>query len=438
MRIAGFMPLLLAAGSPARDQDADRPNVVVIFADDLGWGDLSCTGHPTIRTPNLDRLAAEGQRWTDFYSAAEVCTPSRAALLTGRLPIRSGMASSKRRVLFGNSKGGLPESEVTLAEALKARGYATACVGKWHLGHLPPYLPTKNGFDSYFGIPYSNDMKPTPLLRNEETIEEPVKQDTLTQRYTAEAVNFIRASKAKPFFLYFPHTFPHVPLHASPAWKGKSARGPYGDVVEELDWSVGEVVKALREEGLDKKTLVVFTSDNGPWLTQNERGGSAGLLRDGKGSTWEGGMREPGIFWWPGRIAPSVVREMGSTLDLFPTIVKLAGGEVPSDRPLDGTDLAPVLFGKGPSPRETMFYYRGTELYAVRKGPWKAHYITQAAYGKDMTKTPHDPPLLYNLAVDPSERFDVGEKHAEVIADLKKAVEAHLASVTPVENQLEK
>lgn len=430
-----ILPALLAF---ALGQAApEKPNFVVIFCDDLGYGDLGCYGHPTIRTPNLDRMAAEGQRWTDFYAAAEVCTPSRAALLTGRLPIRSGMASHRRRVLFPDSKGGLPDGEITIAEALKARGYAAACVGKWHLGHLPPYHPLKHGFDSYFGIPYSNDMKPTPLLRGEETEEEPAVQETLTRRYTEEALKFIRASKDRPFFLYFPHTFPHVPLFASDAFRGKSPRGLYGDAVEEIDWSVGEILKALREEKIAERTLVVFTSDNGPWLTMNERGGSAGLLRDGKGSTFEGGMRVPGIFWWPGRVAPATIREMGSTLDLLPTFVKLAGGEPPSDRPIDGYDLSPVLFGRGPSPRPSMFFYRGTTLYAVRKGPWKAHFFTKSGYGKDPEQA-HEPPLLYHLGIDPGEKHDVGAKNPAVIEEIRREAEAHRAAVTPAENQLEK
>lgn len=426
--------LALAAGQAA---PPERPNFVILFCDDLGYGDLGCYGQTRIRTPHLDRMAEEGQRWTDFYSAAEVCTPSRAALLTGRLPIRSGMASTKRRVLFPNSKGGLPDGEITLAEALRARGYATACVGKWHLGHLPPYHPLRHGFDSYFGIPYSNDMKPTPLWRGEETVEEPAVQETLTRRYTEEAVKFIRASKDRPFFLYFAHTFPHVPLFASEAFRGKSPRGLYGDVVEEIDWSTGEILRVLRQENLAGRTLVVFTSDNGPWLTQKEHGGSAGPLRDGKGSTFEGGMRVPGIFWGPGRVAPGTVGEIGSTLDLFPTFVRLAGGEIPSDRPIDGVDLSPVLFDRGPSPRRTMFFYRGTELYAVRKGPWKAHFITKSAYGKDPAKV-HDPPLLYHLGRDVGEQEDVGERHPGVIEEIRREAEAHRATVTPVENQLEK
>lgn len=415
---------------------ADRPpNFVIIFADDLGYGDLGCYGHPTIRTPNLDRMAAEGMRFTQFYSAGEVCTPSRAALMTGRLPIRSGLCSDDPRVLFPSSAGGIPDSEVTLAEALRARGYATMCVGKWHLGHLPQYLPTKHGFDGYFGIPYSNDMKPTPLMRNEQSIEEPAVQETLTPRYTEEAVRFIKENRDKPFFLYFPHTFPHVPLYASARYKGTSPRGLYGDVVEELDWSVGQVLQTLRDLGLAENTLVFFSSDNGPWLAQRQNGGSAGLLRDGKGSTWEGGMREPGIAWWPGRIKPGrVTAALAGTMDLFPTFIKLAGGEVPKDRAIDGVDMGPILFETGPSNRKIHFYYRGQRLMAVRKGPWKAHLITQDGYGRNIET--HDPPLLFQVEQDPSERFDVAKEHPDVVADLLAEIERHKATIQPVECQL--
>ena len=442
-----------------RERDtANKPNIVIVFCDDLGYGDPGCYGHPTIRTPNIDRMAQEGQRWTDFYAAASVCTPSRAALMTGRLPIRSGMCNDKQRVLFPNSAGGLPSQEITIAEALKTEGYATACIGKWHLGHLPQYLPTHNGFDYYFGIPYSNDMDAVsgrgtspaelgeaepqwwnvPLMRNEEIIERPANQHTLTKRYTSEAISFIRRSKHKPFFLYFAHTFPHVPLFASEEFDGRSLRGLYGDVVEELDWSLGKVLQTLKDEALVENTLVIFTSDNGPWLTKEQFGGSAGLLREGKGCTWEGGMREPCVMWWPGKVKPGVVGDIGSTMDLFTTVLKLAGAPVPTDRVIDGVDLRPVLLGTGPSPRRVMFYYRGTKLYAIRKGPYKAHFFTKPAYGRNIEETKHDPPLLYNLAHDPSEKFDVSQNHPEIIADIRNEVEQHLAGLVPGEDQLAK
>jgi arylsulfatase A len=446
---------LAAATAPG----AEAPNVVVILTDDMGYGDLGCYGHPTIRTPNIDRMAAEGMKFTSMYSAAEVCTPSRAALLTGRLPPRSGMCSNTRRVLFPDSAGGLPPSEVTLAEALKAKGYTTACVGKWHLGHLPEYTAMSQGFDLFFGTPYVNDMDRrtdigpkgraaffapkieywnVPLMRGDKIVERPADQHTLTKRYTEEAVKFIKEKKDKPFFLYVAPNMPHVPLFASKDFAGKSPRGLYGDVVEELDWSVGEILKTLRDEKLDRKTLVVFTSDNGPWLQFNDHGGSAGPLRDGKGSTFEGGMRVPGIAWWPGTVPAGVTtQEMAASMDLYVTAIKLAGGAVPSDRPVDGYDITPVLTGKGKSPRDTMFYYRGTKLYAVRHGPWKAHFITQIAYGKD-GPVEHDPPLLYHLGRDPGEKMDVAKDNTEVVAKLKQIAREHLAELKPGEPQLEK
>lgn len=435
---------------------AQRPNFVVIFADDLGYGDLGCYGHPTIRTPHLDRMAREGMRFTQFYSAAEVCTPSRAALLTGRLPPRSGMCGRQRRVLFPGSKGGLPADEVTIAELLKKQGYATACIGKWHLGHLPDYLPGKHGFDYYFGIPYSNDMDRVPsapmgraaflapktefwnvpLIRNIEEIERPADQHTVTRRYADEACQFIRQHKDQPFFVYLPHTMPHVPLFASRDFDGKSRRGLFGDAVEELDAAVGKVLDTLRGEKLAEKTLVIFTSDNGPWLTQAEQGGSAGLLKDGKGSTWEGGMREPALAWRPGTVpAGTVSTELGSTLDLLPTLCAQAGAVVPTDRPLDGYDITPALTG-GKSLRNEMFYYRAYDLMAVRQGPWKAHFMTQTGYGQPQPEK-HEAPLLFNLEIDPSERFNVADKHPEVLAEIRALVDTHLSGMQPAPSQVD-
>jgi arylsulfatase A len=433
-----------------------KPNVIFIFCDDLGYGDLGTFGHPTIKTPNLDRLANKGQKWTNFYAAASVCTPSRAGIMTGRYPIRSGMCSDKRRVLFPDSTGGLPQSEITIARALKNVGYNTTCIGKWHLGHLPQYLPTKHGFDYYFGIPYSNDMDAVrkltredhrhpqhenynvPLMRNEEVIERPAYQHTITKRYSEEAVKFIEKNSAKPFFIYLAHNLPHIPLFTSEKFAGTSERGLYGDVVEEIDSGVGQIMATLKQQGLEENTLFVFTSDNGPWLVFNEHGGSAGLLREGKGMTWEGGMREPTIFYWKGKISPGVVSDIGSTLDLFSSICSITGAEVPSDRVMDSEDLSPALFENKPSPRKSFFYYRGTELYAARKDSFKAHFITQKAYVKDKKKYYHDPPKLYNLNHDPGEKYDISEKHPGIIKEIWDLVDSHVKNLKRGEDQLAK
>ncbi len=445
LRCLAALCLLLACvrlSAHAR-QPSTPPNLVVIFVDDLGYGDLGSYGHPTIRTPALDRMAAEGMRFTQFYVAASVCTPSRAGLLTGRLPIRTGMTSNKRGVLFPNSKYGLPHEEITIAELLKEKRYATSIIGKWHLGHLPEFLPTRQGFDAYYGIPYSNDMDkpgsgspPTPILRGETIEEQPADQTTLTRRYTEEAVRFIRSHRDGPFFLYFAHTFPHVPLFASPDFKDKSIRGLYGDVVEELDWSVGQVLGALRELGLEKNTLVLFTSDNGPWLTQNEAGGSAGLLREGKGSAWEGGYRVPAIAWWPGVIEPSVSRALASTLDIFPMAAELSGAALPTDRAFDGRSLLPLLTGRAETIRDVVYYYRGQDLYALRKGPWKAHFVSHSGYGPEKPAA-HEPPLLYNLEADPSEKYDVAAEHPDVLRALQEEAARQRAALPPRDNWLD-
>lgn len=467
MRIAAILTILplscMLGAAPgavkAVDQGGERPpSIVIIVADDLGYGDLGCYGHPTIRTPHLDRMAREGQRWTSFYAGACVCTPSRTAMLTGRLPIRSGMTSRERRVMFPDSAGGLPPSEITIAQALKSIGYDTACIGKWHLGHLPEYLPTRRGFDSFLGTPYSNDEARTaiapkgeaifrdskveywdiPLLRNEAVVDQPVDQRTLTRRYTEEAVRFITSRRPDaPYFLYVAHNMPHVPLFRSEEFAGRSARGLYGDVVEELDWSVGRILDAIRQGDRSTRTVVFFTSDNGPWLPFRQQGGSAGLLRDGKGTTWEGGMRVPMVAWWPGTIpAGSTVMDMACNLDLFTTSLSLAGVGIPGDRAIDGLDIRPALLGKGPSPREVMFFYRDDELYAVRQGPYKAHFLTAASDDRSVKAVAHEPPLLFHLGHDPSEQFDVAARHPEVIARIRETTAAFLKTVAPAENQM--
>ena len=438
------MALLFSVSVSAQKQPV---NVVLIFVDDLGYGDLGCFGHPTIRTPNIDRMAAEGMKFTQFYAAANVCTPSRAALLTGRLPVRSGMAGSDEsgNVLYPYSTGGLPQSETTIARALKAKDYRTAIIGKWHLGHLPEYLPTSHGFDYFFGIPYSNDMfgpayrkaPPLPLYKDGKVIEENPDQRTFTKRYTEEALDFIRKNRKNPFFLYYANNFPHVPLYASDDFRGKSKRGLYGDVVEELDWSVGQILKTLKELKLDKNTLVVFTSDNGPWIREKHEGGSAGLLFEGKGSTYEGGMRVPAVFWWPGTIKPLQTNTaLATTMDLYPTILKLAGVALPQDVVLDGVDMLSLLTGTRESIRDAVYYYARHNLYAVRKGPWKAHFITRPSYTKE-PPVAHEVPLLFNIENDPSEKWNVNAEHPDVIAEIIQLRDQHRSTLPPVESHLD-
>jgi arylsulfatase A-like enzyme len=449
--------LSLAASDPARAQ-AKPPNIVLVVADDMGWGDLGVYGHPTVRTPNLDRLAAEGQRWTSFYSGAPYCTASRAGLLTGRLPVRSGMASESRTVLFPDSVGGLPQSELTIPELLKTRGYATAMMGKWHLGHRPQHQPEKHGFDLYFGIPYSNDMdavlpdgpeknalirKPrdeyfnVPVFSGGEVVERPAQQATLTRRYVERAEAFIRASRGRPFFLYLAHHLPHVPLFAHDERAGHGPRGAYADVIEEIDDGVGRLRAVLAELGLERDTLLVFTSDNGPWLAQKDLAGSTGPFRDGKGTTFEGGVRVPALFLWPGSVKPGVVAEMGAFFDLLPTFAALSGAALPADRVLDGGDLTPALSGTGPSPRQAYFYYRGSTLQAVRSGPYKAHFVTREE-GWDQSPRPIDPPWLYNLDTDPAERYDLAAERPDIVGALRRLAEDHKRGVEPAEDQIAK
>ncbi len=426
--VFGCLITAIAASPDMRIAPRRPPNIILLFTDDLGYGDLGCFGSKQIRTPNLDRMAAEGVKLTSFY-AAPVCTPSRAQLLTGRYPIRSGLT----RVLFPKSLGGIETQEVTLAEVLRSRGYATACVGKWHLGHLAPFLPTRHGFDHYFGIPYSNDMVPTPLMRNETVIEEPAKLDTLTQRYTDDALKFIRDSRDRPFFLYLPYTMPHTPLAASDRFRGKSPRGLYGDVVEEIDWSVGEILSSLAGLGIDNDTLVVFTSDNGPWLIRKENGGSAGILRNGKGTTYEGGVREPFIARWPGRIPKGrVCDEPAISMDLYTTFIQIARAKLPKGHPIDGWNILRLLDGKreydystiyhadGSTSDDTIerrwptryiYYFNAEILEAVRWGRWKLH-LPKTASGKVR------PIELYNLDLDPGESNNVAAVKSDIVKKL--------------------
>lgn len=410
--------------------DIRKPNFIVLFADDMGYGDWSRGGNPTIRTPHLDRMATEGVQMTQFYSGNPVCSPSRSALLTGRNCIRTGVIE----VFFPGNGRGMSTDEITIADALKPLGYQTACIGKWHLGSTFDYRPLRQGFDYYYGILYSNDMYRPDIWRDDERIESPSDQTTLTKRYTEEAIGFIEQAGDDPFFVYLPYTMPHIPLFASEDFLDSSRRGLYGDVIEEIDWSVGQILNTLRERGLDRNTFVLFTSDNGPWATENQHGGTAGQLRGAKGDTWEGGMREPAIAWWPGTLPEgSICMDVGSVIDLFPTLVGLAGGTLPGDRPYDGIDLMPTLQG-AEAPERTICFFRGRHLRAIRKGTWKAHFSyfdhpkNGYFFGGNHWVTP-DVPLLFDLETDPSERFDIAEDHPDIVADLTAEAEAYMADV---------
>lgn len=412
--------LLLGLNTVHSQKKSDKPNFIVIFTDDLGYGDLGTYGNPSNLTPNLDKLASEGQKWTNFYTASNVCTPSRAALMTGKYPVRIGMESDTKRVLFPNSASGLPEEETTIAELLKTASYQTAAIGKWHLGHLEPHTPLNNGFDYYFGIPYSNDMDRdesipylklldsdfkveskdfnVPLIRNKDIIERPANQETITKRYTEESVAFIKKNKDKPFFLYLAHSMPHVPLFRSKEFAGKSKGGKYGDVIEELDWSVGQIIKTLKEQHLDENTYVIFTSDNGPWKIFKEQGGSSGLLYGAKGTSYEGGMRVPFIIWSPKNLKPKVEVKIGSTLDLLPTISDLAHIKLPATLKTDGYDLLSVLKGENNNPRNEMFFYHGTKLFAARLGDYKLYYYKNDPIGYPQKLEKLEKLELFNLA----------------------------------------
>jgi len=419
------------------------PNFVVIFIDDMGYGDVGCFGAEGYETPNIDRLAAEGTRFTDFYAASSVCTPSRAALMTGCYPQRVSLP----HVLGPNANIGISDSEQTIAQVLKPLGYATACYGKWHLGHHPQFLPTRHGFDDYFGLPYSNDMTPTdpqnprsrpnlPLVEGERTIAHDPDQTQLTTWYTERAVRFIEQNTDRPFFLYLPHSMVHVPLFVSDKFKGKSKRGLFGDVVMEVDWSVGQIVSTLKRLGLDKNTLVLFCSDNGPWLSYGDHAGSAGPLREGKGTTFDGGQREPTILWWPGRIPGGrTCHEPVSTIDVLPTFARLAGASLPGHQ-IDGKDIWPVIAGEpgAKSPHEAFFYYQGWALEAVRSGKWKLHFphgyrtLSGRPGGVDGVPAKYDQAktdlALYDLENDVGEQHNVADQHADVVARLEQLADA--------------
>ncbi len=419
----------------------DKPNLVIVFCDDVGYADVGVFGAKGYETPNLDRMAAEGVQFTDFYAAAPSCTPSRAALMTGCYPQRVGLPN----VIGPSAKIGISSAEQTIAEVLKLLGYATACYGKWHLGHHPKFLPMRHGFDDYFGLPYSNDMWPyhptnkrfpaLPLIEGEGVIEYNPDQTQLTTWYTERSVRFIEKNKDRPFFLYLPHSMAHVPLFVSDKFRGKSEQGLYGDVMMEIDWSVGQILSTLKRLGIDKKTLVIFSSDNGPWLSYGDHAGLAKPLREGKGTTFDGGQCEPTIMRWPGQIpAGTVCNEPASTMDILPTFAKLAGAELPSRR-IDGKDIWPLMSGKrgAKSPHEALFYYRGFALEAVRSGKWKLHlphsYRTLGGRkggtgGKPVKYEQAKIGLaLFDLEKDIGEQHDVSSQYPDVVERLLGLVE---------------
>ncbi len=401
------------------------PNVVLFLADDLGYGDIGPYGAELISTPFLDQLAAAGVTLTSFYSSANICTPSRGGLLTGRYPIRLGLSEDVART---SNDIGIEADEITLAEALRERGYATSIVGKWHLGEEPERSPLLHGFDEFYGLLHSNDMLPLALMRGAEAIEEPVDQTTLTRRYAEEAVAFIDRNAGNPFFLYFPHTFPHVPLYTSPEFEGTSEAGLYGDVVEEIDWSVGEVMAALERNGLTDNTLVVFTSDNGPWWE-----GSAGIYRNRKGASWEGGLRVPMIVRWPAGLPAGVTSpEPAMNIDVFPTVLGLVGASPPEGRVIDGRDILPLLRDGAPSPHEALFLFDKSRIAGVRSGRWKL--VVESQYRSALQSFAHEtsynaPGLLFDLEQDPGETYSYTREHPEVAARLVALLEAAQAEL---------
>ena len=426
----------------------ETPNIVIILADDLGYGDLSCYGQKAWQTPHIDRMASEGAKLTKFYVPMPYCAPSRASLLTGRYPFRNGiMTNPSPDSAWGmNDSLGIATEEMTLGEVFKKNGYTTSIIGKWHLGHQPQFYPTRHGFDEYYGILYSNDMRPVELMDDEEVIEYPVVQATLTKRYTEQALSFIERNRNKPFFLYLAHAMPHKPLAPSVDFYTPETKDDlYADVIRELDWSVGQIVEKLKQLKLDKNTLVFFLSDNGPWY-----GGSTGGLRGMKAQTWEGGLRVPFIAWWPGQIpAAHVSDELVGVIDIFPTVLKRARIPMPEDRVIDGKDMMPVLVSDASSPHEVLYFMQGKQLRAVRSGTWKLHmhspggvpnrppdwvdprapdgvtilapyeqYKPTAYPGVTGGDGPKDR-MLFDLKTDAAEQNDVASQHPEIVKKLQ-------------------
>jgi len=440
--VAAAMPRSLMAAEPKVQA---RPNIILIMVDDMGYGDAGCYGNKTISTPHIDALGAGGVRFTDFYAAGAWCMPSRVGLMTGIHPYRRGMDIDDLA------------PKTTMAEMLKSQGYATALLGKWHLGMRKGLHPLDQGFDYFYGTPGSNDVPapkgkrqnydvfqtakeedwPVPLLRNRERIELPAKQSLFTRRYTDESIRFIKKNRERPFFLYLAHNMPHVPIFASEKFKGRSKGGLYGDVIEELDWSVGEIVKTLKQEGLIENTLLVFTSDNGPWSMFNEFGGTADPLRGEKGTGWEGGGGVPAIFHWPGKIEPGVSSAFMVNLDIYATVAAITGSELPTGYKLDSLDMSAVLFRDEDSPRNSYLFFSGARWdrpFSYRSGDYKIHFRTNEKIrdpitGEDVPVTEHNPPLLFDLTKDRGETTDIAKDEPEV---LKRMIEEYHAMVKEI------
>lgn len=429
-----ILPILASATMMLNAQSKqDNPNIIIIYPDDMGYGDLGLTGHPDIKTPHLDRMALDGMRFTNYYSASPASTASRYSLLTGKYPVRAGF----RWVLNPDSDRGIHPKEHTLAEAMKEQGYATAIFGKWHLGSTKhEYLPLQNGFDEYVGLPYSNDMIPPKypdiaLMNGNDTIEMNPDQSILTELYTDLSIDFIKRNRDNRFFVYIPYAMPHVPLYPGKDFVGKSKRGPYGDAVEEIDYHVGRLLRLLKDEGLESNTIVWFMSDNGPWILKEEEGGSAGLFRDGKGSTWEGGMRVPCIVQWPTHIKSEINEDVVNAMDVYATCISLAGGSVAGEYEVDGVDVSSLLKNDADkvSKSDVPFFYYGIDhkLMAVRLGNWKLHVGTYSQIGAKYFGDKL--PLLFNIYVDPSEKYDVSDKHPEIVDKLSALIDRQMKTI---------
>lgn len=430
--LAALAPLALSLNSCDQQQKEqtsqnEKPNFIIIYADDLGYGDVGCFGATDIKTPHLDRMSAEGIQFNSFYSASPVCSPSRAALLTGRYPVRMGIHG----VFFPDSHTGMPTDETTIANVLGYEGYTSGMIGKWHLGHMDRYLPLQRGFDEFFGVPYSNDMGSFYYYRGNDIVSFEVDQTQITKKLTEEAIDFIDRNKEEPFFLYLAHPMPHVPIYASDEFLGTSERGLYGDVIQELDWSVGQVLDKLEQDNLLENTLVVFSSDNGPWMVMRHMGGLPGNLREGKQFTFEGGMRVPTLAMWKGTIPEGTeYNDMCVMMDWMPTFASLAEADPNWQKPIDGKDITPVLMGEQTSESRDFLYFDGNDPQAFRSGEWKVKVEFAGFDGARWKKAvePH-PVALFNLEDDPGETSNLAESNPEKLEEMLNKMEQAIADL---------